>query len=387
MAVPGLVDFDQVYVKEDKWGGAGAFARCAIKKGQLVEKGIVRECKVEGESAFVFTWSEGEPRKWATGSGASTFYNMSATPNTHMTRQFDKHTFQIHALRDIKKDEELTHVYISATWRECFKELKPMAEKYIKNNEGKTPEVFDAQETSPSEPLQGKMPGLVDASKVLINPDKFGGAGAFARKAIKKGELVERGIVRVLPVDGNVEPFVFTWSEGEPRKWAHGSGASIFYNMSENPNTHMTRDFAKGTWKIHALRDVAEGEELTHVYISSTWRTCFADIKHLAEKYIESQKGIVEMKVTNKKSGSFYANAAKSFLTGTVDADGNKKESCCVLHISGLGDAIGNAVAAAAAIEKEGLGTIKNIETSYPDLSDGDGRGCARIEITIYNAK
>jgi len=387
MAVQGLVDFDQVYVKEDKYGGAGAFARCAIKKGALVEKGIVRECNVQGESAFVFTWSTGEPRKWATGSGASTFYNMTATPNTHMTRQFDKHTFQIHALRDIKKDEELTHVYISATWRECFKELKPMAEKYIKNNEGTTPEAHDAQETMPSEPLTGKMPGLVDATKVFVNHDKYGGAGTYARKSIKKGEMVEKGIVRELPVDGNVEPFVFTWSTEEPRKWAHGSGASIFYNMAESPNTHMVRDFAKGSWKIEAVRDIAEGEELTHVYISATWRTCFADLKPMAEKYIESQKGQVEMKVTNKKSSSFYANAAKSFLTGTTDKDGNKKESCCVLYISGLGDAINNAVAAATAVEKEGLGSIKKIETSYPDMSDGDGRGCARIEITIYNAK
>lgn len=374
-------------MQEDKHGGAGAYARCDIKKGQLVEKGIVRECKVQGESAFVFTWSEGEPRKWATGSGASTFYNMSATPNTHMTRQFDKHTFQIHATRDIKKDEELTHVYISATWRECFKELKPMAEKYIKNQEGKTPEVFDVQETAPSDNLEGKkVPGLVDASKVLVKPDKFGGAGAFARKPIKKGDLVEKGIVRVLPVDGNVEPFVFTWSAGEPRKWAHGSGVSIFYNMSADPNTHMTRDFEKGSWKIHALRDIAEGEELTHVYISSTWRTCFADIKHLAEAYIEKTKGVVDMKVSNKKGSGFYVSAAKNFMTGTTDSEGNKKEPVRILNISGLGDSINNAVAAAAAVEKEGLGRITNIETTYPDMSDGDGHGCARIEITIQKA-
>jgi len=387
MSVKGLVDFDQVYVQEDKYGGAGVFARCDIKKGALVEKGIVRECKVQGESPFVFTWSEGEPRKWAAGSGASIFYNMSANPNTHMTRQFDKHTFQMHALRDIKKDEELTHVYISATWRKCFEKLKPMAEKYIKKNEGKTPEVFEAQETDPSEPLHGRMSGLVDATKVYVDHDKYGGAGAYARKAIKKGEMVERGIVRELPVDGNVDPFVFTWAEAEPRKWAHGSGASIFYNMAESPNTHMIRDFAKGTWKIVALRDIAEDEELTHVYISATWRTCFADLKPMAEKYIESQKGKIEMKVTNKKSSSFYVSAAKSFLAGTTDKDGNQKEACCVLYISGLGESINNAVAAATTVEKEGFGKIQKIETSYPDMSDGGGRGCARVEITIFNAK
>ena len=33
-----LVDMEKVYVKPDAWGGAGAFARVPIKKGDLVEK-------------------------------------------------------------------------------------------------------------------------------------------------------------------------------------------------------------------------------------------------------------------------------------------------------------------------------------------------------------
>jgi hypothetical protein len=324
MSCPGLVDCDQVYLKEDAYGGVGAYARCAIKKGQLVEKGIVRECKVHGESPFVFTWSEGEPRKWATGSGASVFYNMTADPNCHMTRQFDKHTFQIHATRDIAKDEELTHVYISATWRECFRSLKPMAEEYLRNNAGKAPEVFDAQETSPSEPLNGHFPGLMDMRKVVVKPDKWGGAGAYARVAIKQGETIEKGIVRVIPLDGNVEPFVFTWSEDEPRKWAHGSGASIFYNMDADPNTHMVRDFDKGTWEIHALRDIAEGEELTHVYISATWRTCFADLKPIAEKYLLSI-GTKELPATLCLESSGCRSASQCVMaSGCLNASGCK---------------------------------------------------------------
>lgn len=49
--------------------------------------------------------------------------------------------------------------------------------------------------------------GLIDCSKVLVKPDAWGGAGAFAAVAIRKGEVVERGIVRVLTnVDGNENP-------------------------------------------------------------------------------------------------------------------------------------------------------------------------------------
>jgi len=92
----------------------------------------------------------------------------------------------------------------------------------------------------------------------------------------------------------------------------------------------------------------------------------------------------VDMKVTQKKSIGFYVNAAKSFFTGVTDKDGNKKEPVCVLNISGLGEAVGTAAAAAAAVEKEGLAFIKKIETSYPDMSDGGNRGCPRILVTLY---
>merc|ERR1719222_1486214 len=95
----------------------------------------------------------------------------------------------------------------------------------------------------------------------------------------------------------------------------------------------------------------------------------------------------VDMKVTQKKSVGFYVKAAKSFFTGVTDKEGNKKEPVCVLNISGLGEAINTAVSAATAVEKEGLGTVKKIETSYPDMSDGQNRGCPTIIITIYKKR
>merc|ERR1712187_997492 len=65
--------------------------------------------------------------------------------------------------------------------------------------------------------------------------------------------------------------------------------------------------------------------------------------------------GVVEMKVTAKKSVSFYQSAAKSFLQGREDKDGNKLDPACVLIITGLGDAITTAAVAANAVEAEGL--------------------------------
>lgn len=40
-----------------------------------------------------------------------------------MVRFFDEDRFEIYAARDIEKDEELTHTYISLTWRTCFSDL------------------------------------------------------------------------------------------------------------------------------------------------------------------------------------------------------------------------------------------------------------------------
>jgi len=310
MSVPGLVDTSKVYVKADAYGGWGAFARVPIKAGDLVEKGITRvQNELDGnECPFVFTWSAGEPRKWATGSGASIFYNMSADPNTEMERDFANCTFEIYATRDIAQDEECTHVYISATWRKCFADLKPMAEEYLANkdkrndakpnkpNQGGLLSIFsccsnrDKENLDAYKPEIGEVPGVMDMTKVFVKKDKYGGAGAFALCDIKEGEVVERGIVRILPCDGNINPYLFTWSEGEPRKWATGSGASVFYNMCDDPNTHMERDFAKNTWTIVATRDIKKGEELTHVYISATWRKCFADLKPIAESYLAKQE-------------------------------------------------------------------------------------------------
>lgn len=311
MSVPGLVDASKVYVKADEYGGWGAFARVPIYAGDLVEKGVARvQNELDGnECPYVFTWSTSEPRKWATGSGASIFYNMSADPNTEMERDFKNNTWEIYAVRDIAKDEELTHVYISATWRKCFADLKPLAEEYLANKNKRN----DAQPNKPKssmfasmfscctnrdkefadyvpETIEGGYPGVMDMSKVFVKKDSYGGAGAFALVDIKEGEFIEKGIVRLLPLDGNINPFVFTWSEGEPRKWATGSGASIFYNMCEDPNTHMVRDFKKNSWEIFATRDIKKGEELTHVYISATWRKCFEDLKPMAERYEAKQK-------------------------------------------------------------------------------------------------
>ncbi len=51
------------------------------------------------------------------------------------------------------------------------------------------------------------------------------------------------------------------------------------------------------------------------------------------------------------------------------------------LRISGLGDSINAAIAAAARAETDGIGKITKVNTAYPEMTQG--RGCARILITL----
>lgn len=107
----------------------GAFSTVALKAGDLIERGVVRRLPegFDGNTCqYIFTWSEERPNKtWGMASGCAPFYNTckEGTSNTKMTRDFKNDTFEIHAVRDIEKDEELLHTYISLKWRTCFKEL------------------------------------------------------------------------------------------------------------------------------------------------------------------------------------------------------------------------------------------------------------------------
>lgn len=121
-----LIICHKVLVKEIPEKGLGVFASEDIKKDDVVEKGIIKRINCDGhKNPHLFTWSE-DGTVWGFGSGCSTFYNTSRTPNTKMIRHFDKDRFEIFALTDIKKGEELVHKYKSLEWRDVFKDLRDM---------------------------------------------------------------------------------------------------------------------------------------------------------------------------------------------------------------------------------------------------------------------
>ena len=118
----------------------------------------------------------------------------------------------------------------------------------------------------------------VDCSKVYIKESHVGdGDGAFAKVDLSENEIIETGIVRVIPIDGHTCPYVFTWSENFD-KFALGSGCSTFYNTSNNPNCKMVRDFENFSFQIIALRNIKKDEELTHLYQGINHRNCFKNL-------------------------------------------------------------------------------------------------------------
>ena len=100
--------------------------------------------------------------------------------------------------------------------------------------------------------------------------------------------------------------------------------------------------------------------------------------------------GVLDLKVAIEEPG-FYLRSAKSFLEGVESKDGEKKEPVFVLNIAGVGEAVNTAKWVAAEVEKDGLGSIKKIQTSYPEFVSFGATGpifqtTSRVEIEVYNS-
>jgi len=121
--------------------------------------------------------------------------------------------------------------------------------------------------------------GLVNCSKVYVGDSQYG-RGVFAKQDLAKGEIIETGLmIRLVNVDGNENPHVFTWSD-DRKTWATGSGCLPFYNhTSGEPNMKKCGDLVNDTMVVVALRDIKAGEELVSQYYSASWRKCFSDLK------------------------------------------------------------------------------------------------------------
>jgi SET domain-containing protein len=117
----------------------------------------------------------------------------------------------------------------------------------------------------------------IDCSKVYIDDSEYG-LGVFCKEDVKKGEILENGIMTILNnVDGHDNPHLFTWSE-DKKTWATASGCLSFYNHSDNPNIKKVGDLKNNTIKVVALDNIKKNTELRNCYLSKKWRKCFKNM-------------------------------------------------------------------------------------------------------------
>jgi SET domain-containing protein len=129
--------------------------------------------------------------------------------------------------------------------------------------------------------------GTSDERKLLRVAD-FGvkGRGVVALQEIKRGELIERSPVLLIPHKDRsaVDPtivftYVFMWEHGtvEEDLYKHEGRAAIalgytsLLNHSYTPNAHFHRHIDDMLIDIVALRDIAAGEEVTIDYQMTLW--------------------------------------------------------------------------------------------------------------------
>jgi SET domain-containing protein len=111
---------------------------------------------------------------------------------------------------------------------------------------------------------------LRQSDAVEVRRSKGKGRGVFARRAIRRGEVIERVPVLVVPAEElqresvwtSLGSYCFLWNQ---RTVALALGYGSLYNHSYRPNARYD-DLGQRTKVFTALRDIAPGEEITINY-------------------------------------------------------------------------------------------------------------------------
>lgn len=145
---------------------------------------------------------------------------------------------------------------------------------------------------------------LEHSERIYVKKVKGKGRGVFARTAIRRGEIVERVPILLVPiasmVGGMENPtllrYFFVWDDDHV---AVTLGYGSIYNHSYAPNARYRHDRASQTMVYRALRDIAPGEEITINY-----------------NYYPDDKGPVGFEVV-EKAGLRALGSFKGHVAGT----------------------------------------------------------------------
>ncbi|MBI5138494.1 MAG: SET domain-containing protein-lysine N-methyltransferase [Candidatus Vogelbacteria bacterium] len=117
---------------------------------------------------------------------------------------------------------------------------------------------------------------LPTSDRIYLSRSKIKGAnrGVFAHSKIKKGEIIEKCPVVIIPAvelpDINKTTllnYYFCFAKDES-KWAIALGFGSLYNHSYEPNATYTKDYKNSLIYFTAIKDVLKDEEITVNYNS-----------------------------------------------------------------------------------------------------------------------
>lgn len=105
--------------------------------------------------------------------------------------------------------------------------------------------------------------------------------------------------------------------------------------------------------------------------------------EEVEEEVVDSGlEGDNTIKISTKKTTSFYLRACRNFLMGVSDKKGNTKPPLDHITVSALGNAIPTAAAVCDMLERKKIGKITKIETSYPKVGNAGHR--AQLNVTMH---
>ncbi|MFZ3301116.1 MAG: SET domain-containing protein-lysine N-methyltransferase, partial [Microgenomates group bacterium] len=106
--------------------------------------------------------------------------------------------------------------------------------------------------------------------KIIVQQSKVAkGLGVFAKKDIKKGELIEKAPLLLMPMKEfeyiKKTKLYYYFFEYTNKHFAIALGYGSLYNHSYNPNARYYYNYSKQL-EIYAIKDIKNGEEIVFNY-------------------------------------------------------------------------------------------------------------------------
>lgn len=133
-----------------------------------------------------------------------------------------------------------------------------------------------------------KYPDGYDSRRYYVNPkievrkSKIHGVGVYAKKGIKKNEVLEECHYIILKdaqwdkVPRPLWEYIFSWTNELPDSKAKAAvvfGSGALYNSSSKPNADWETSVKKNRFIFFATRDIKAGEEILVDYGDDYWDT------------------------------------------------------------------------------------------------------------------